>query len=247
MINHLKRIPAVTRNLLLLAALLLGAAFPAAALQIIEVVNGQSVAIKVSANEMTRIAMADGGRIAHFWGLEDRVIVEPDRDEGQIFLSLFPGAPRKAFSFFIKDNRGEVYTILAAPVDIPADTVMLRPKNRNSNSKSVQPQNSNPYIKHLKVVMRQMVRGAVPDGYKPEFLSTVVPLWKETKLTLIKRYRGNDLGEVYRLINTSRQMVRVEEREFGSLASNIQAVSVEQHELQPGETTLVYLIRGHQP
>lgn len=246
MINRSETILAMFRNLLLLAALL-GTAFPAAALQIIDVVDGQSVAIKVSAREMTRIAMADGGRIAHFWGLNDRAIVEPDKDEGQIFLRLSPGASKKAFSFFIKDNRGETYTILAAPVDIPADTVMLRPKNRSTKTVQARPQNSAPYIKHLKAVMREMVRGAVPEGYEPEFLSTAVPLWKEAKLILITRYRGNYLGEVYQLSNVTKQVVRIEEREFGSLASNIRAVSIEQHELQPGETTLVYLIRGSQP
>jgi len=234
-----------------LTALLLVVSWPAAALQIIEVLDGQSAAIKVSAREMTRIAMADGGRIAHFWGLDGRVVVEPDRDEGQIFLRLPPGSSKKAFSFFIKDDQGYTYTILAAPVNIPADTVLLRPKNRNAGSDAGRKGlggESIPYIERLKELMREMVRGAVPEGYEPESISKTIPLWKETRLTLINRYRGRDyLGEVYQLSNVSKQVVRVEEREFGVLAGNIRAVSIERHTLQPGETTAIYLIRGALP
>lgn len=234
-----------------LTALLLVVSWPAAALQIIEVLDGQSAAIKVSAREMTRIAMADGGRIAHFWGLDGRVVVEPDRDEGQIFLRLPPGSSKKAFSFFIKDDQGYTYTILAAPVNIPADTVLLRPKNRNAGSDAGKKGLGGepiPYIERLKELMREMVRGAVPEGYEPESISKTIPLWKETRLTLINRYRGRDyLGEVYQLSNVSKQVVRVEEREFGALAGNIRAVSIGRHTLQPGETTAIYLIRGALP
>ncbi len=245
--TSLLRVSPATFRCLLVVMALASITSPAAAIQIIDVVDGQSVAIRISAREMTRIAMADGGRIAHFWGLDDRAVVEPDKEEGQIFLRLKAGAPKKAFSFFIKDNRGETYTILAAPVDIPADTVMLRPKSRGSKTEYVGRNEAAPYKTKLKRLMRDMLRGAVPEGYQPELLSSRVPLWKETKFTLITRYRGTYLGEVYRLSNVSKQVVRVEEREFGALADDIRAVSIEQHELKPGETTLVYLIRGNRP
>ena len=42
---------------------------------VIEVVDGQTISVKISAQDLTRIAMADGARIARVWGLNDHMPV----------------------------------------------------------------------------------------------------------------------------------------------------------------------------
>ena len=116
---------------LLLTMALLALATEVPAVQLIEVVSGQTATVKVSAKELTRIAMADGARIERVWGMDEHMQVQPDADAGQVFLRPALGSA-KAFSFFVRDDAGETYTLLALPVDMPSDTVLLRSGSRTA-------------------------------------------------------------------------------------------------------------------
>lgn len=226
----------------LLTATLLTWAIDAHALQLIEVVDGQTVTIKVSTNDLTRIAMADGGRIQRVWGLDDRMQVQPDPDGGQVFLRPTPGIGARAFSFFIRDDHGATHTVLAVPVDMPSDTVLLRPKGRIDRAASTSAL-SIPYVERIKRLVRDMARGAVPDGYLPVVEEREVPLWAEAKIVLTMRYRGDFTGETYRITNVSDKAMRLDEREFSRLATDIKAVAVGEHDLAPRQSTSIYLVR----
>jgi len=229
---------------LLLTAILLNLSLEAHALQLVEVVDGQTVTIKVSIRDLTRIAMADGGRITRVWGLEDHMQVEPDREGGQVFLRPVPGMTARAFSFFIRDDQGATHTLLAVPVDMPSDTVLLRPKNRAAAARaSGHDAHSIPYIERIKRLVRDMARGAVPDGYLPAAEGREIPLWAEARVVLVTRFDGDFTGEVYRLTNVSDEEMRLDEREFAALAADIKAVAIVEHTLAPQQSTRIYLVR----
>lgn len=228
---------------LILTAALLGLSLEAHALQLIEVTDGETVTVKVSAKELTRIAMADGERIARIWGLEDRMQVEPDRDGGQAFLRPLSGLSSQAFSFFVRDEQGETFTLLAVPVDMPADTVLLRSKASKATARASAPETEIPYIYSIKALIRTLAQGGVPEGYQAAALARDIPLWKEAKVVEIARYTGDFTAEVYRLTNVSGKAMRLDEREFGALAADIQAVAIERQVLAPTESTRVYLVR----
>jgi len=214
------------------------------ALQLVDVVDGETVTVKVSRRDLTRIAMADGGRIRRVWGLADHMQVEPDREGGQVFLRPAPGLAAQAFSFFVQDEAGATHTLLAVPVDMPSDTVLLRRKNQAAAAVGAGANPSAiPYTDRIKRLVRAMARGAVPEGYLPSIEERAIPLWQEARLILTARYRGDLIGEVYRLTNISDQEMRLDEREFARLAGGIQAVAIEEHRLAPGQSTRIYLIR----
>jgi len=211
----------------------------ASALQEIDVADGRTVTAKVSARELTRVGMADGRRIVRVWGLEERMTVEPDKEGGQVFIRPTQIPAPRPFSFFVRDDSGSTYTVVAVPVDMPADAIVLKAQGKPE----AQPGTAHPFVDEVKSLIRAMAFEREPDGYTLAVVNRAVPLWNEARLVLQRRYEGDRIGEVYRLTNTSGAEMRIDERELGVLADDIEAVALERHELQPGESTAVYLVR----
>jgi len=226
------------KNLLLLITVLLpGSAF---ALQVVDVVDGKTIPIIMSLKELNRLTMADGSRINHIWGPQDRMTLETDTDSGQIFVRVIGAKP---FSLFVKDDNGETYTLLAAPKDVPAETIFLRPPYRNSERSSGE--RALPYIKRVERLARALGKHALPDDYTPIQSSRIMPLWDEVHFKREIIYSGDSLsGEVYWLTNLTQKEMRLEEREFRALPGNpIAAVAIDKHRLKPHESTEIFIIR----
>lgn len=219
---------------------LLALSAPSSALQVIDVADGRTVTANVSARELTRVSMADERRIVRVWGLEERMSVEPDKDGGQVFIRPTQGPSPRPFSFFVKDDTGATYTVVAVPVDMPSDAIVLKA----SRSLNAARGDAQPFVRALKALIRSVALGSEPDGYTMAVVERPVPLWREARLVLERRYEGERSAEVYRLTNTSDRQMRIDEREFGVLADDIEAVALDQHVLEPGESTALYLVRG---
>ena len=69
-------------------------------------------------------------------------------------------------------------------------------------------------------------------------------LWTEARFSLVRLFEGRGLvGERYLLTNVSDQNMVLAEQEFDRENGGVLAVSIENHNLRPGETTTVYVIR----
>ena len=127
---------------------------------------------------------------------------------------------------------------------MPSDTVLLRPKNRAAAPRaSGHDAHSIPYVERIKRLVRDMARGAVPDGYLPAAEGREIPLWAEVRVVLVTRFDGDFTGEVYQLTNVSDEEMRLDEREFAALAADIKAVAIVEHTLAPQQSTRIYLVR----
>jgi len=227
------------KNLLLLITIYLVTS-SAFALQVVDVMDGKTIPIAVSLKELNRLTMADGSRIEHIWGPQDRMTLETDTDSGQLFVRAIGAKP---FSLFVKADNGETYTLLAAPKDIPAETIFLRPPYRNTERNSGE--QSLPYIKRVERLAKAMGRRALPDDYTPIQSLRVIPLWDEVHFKREIVYSGDSLsGEVYWLTNLTQKEMRFEEREFRAIQGNpVAAVAIDKHLLKPHESTEVFIIR----
>jgi len=219
---------------------LLAVSASAAALQVIDVADGHTVTAKVSARELTRVSMAGDGRIARVWGLGEQMSVEPDKDGGQVFIRPVAGAAAGPFSFFVRDDAGATYTVVAVPVDMPSDAIVLKAAGSARNERGAE----HSFVGTLRALVRAMALGQEPYGYTATTMGREVALWAEARVVLERRYAGELAGEVYRLTNTSSEPMRVDERELGQLAADVQAIAIARHELAPNESTAVYLVRG---
>jgi len=234
---------------LLLTMALLALATDVPAVQLIDVVSGQTATVKVSVKELTRIAMADGARIERVWGMEDHMQVQPDADAGQVFLRPAPGSA-KAFSFFVRDDAGETYTLLALPVDMPSDTVLLRSGSRTATQAGAHSSSAGigdrtpPHVQRIKSLIRAMATGVIAEGYLPDYKREPVELWNEAKVLRIARFQGELLGEIYEVTNVSGAPMQLAEHEFSRLGTDVAAVAIERHTLAPKQTTRVYVVQG---
>lgn len=212
----------------------------ATASQIMNVDDGKTYSINVSAHELTRIAI-EHGRIDKVRGLSNHWIVQPDKENGELYITPKEGGTT-AFSFFVKDSYGNTYTFVALPRDIPSETVLLQPTRRVP--KVIQSDRiDQPYIVLIKGFMRDMAR-VNDDNYLVMSFNKEIPLWKEVKVTLRKEYEQNDLmGDVYVLQNISDKPLVMDESEFSGFGEKVEAIAVEKGTLEVNETTLLYVVR----
>lgn len=232
----------MVKYFLIIFALLFLINTPAYGEQKFNVSSGDVVKIKLSSRELTRIAV-ENGRIDKLWGSSGILESQVDKKEGEIFLRPSSMASH-AFSFFVRDNFGSTYTIIAEQVDIPSQTVILVPNNRVSRVDKEKYKNRGLVVK-IKDLIKVM---ANPDTNLDKIQSQdrheLISLWKESRVTLVKTYQMDTLkGETFSFKNISNQDMQVVENEFLNFRPNTLAVSLEKLSLKPDEETKLYIIR----
>lgn len=229
---------------LLLGIALLGA--QAEATQKFNVKNGDTIMVEVSAKDLTRIAVDGSGKLADIKVAAGILEIEPDLDRGDLHIRPLPGAPA-TFSFFLTDDLGSTYTIVAQQSDVPSETVLLRIDNSRRDKDGVQDSEKKtiPYVESIKQLIKAMALNVTPDGYAFDEVNKKVPVWKETSITLTQLYTGYDLlGEVYVLQNLTKEQMTFNEKEFFEFGENVRAVGLDKLSLEAGETTHVYVVRA---
>jgi len=84
----------------------------------------------------------------------------------------------------------------------------------------------------------------LPAAYRAEEMDRPMALWQEADFKLVRQVEGRDLlGEEYVLTNVSGKPMVLAEQEFDREEGDVVAVAIERHNLQPGESTPVYVIR----
>jgi conjugal transfer pilus assembly protein TraK len=241
------------------------------ALQVLDAKDGIAIEAIVSLKEPTRIRI-DGAPIVDVFGniylsscaaaagsgatplappLAPQInpggefILECDRDKGEIYVRPV-GESSKPINVFIS-SAGATYTLLLRRSDVPADTIVIRDRvDRSRTALPVRaPQGPAPsHIRSLKALLLAMASDRVSADIRVEEVGQPVQLWVGTRLTLLRRYEGRGLiGEKYQLQNTSSAVMVLAEQEFDREDGQVAGVAIEHHNLRPGETTSVFVIR----
>lgn len=214
-----------------------------------------SAQITVSARELTRIGMADGSKLGRVLAPDGVLDVHPGtdaagKDTGDAFLRPIDPTPGKAFSFFVRDERGATYTLIATTADVPSHTVLLHPTDPGPVAHTKPSEDkAEPYVRRIKALVRAMT-GTDKDGdYSHQAVGQVVPVWQQTEAVLDSRWTaGSDLrAEAWTFRNATQDELRLTEAQFTGLYSDIRAVAVERQVLKAGEATRVFIVRGAAP
>ena len=89
-----------------------------------------------------------------------------------------------------------------------------------------------------------MASDRVPSDLRVTEFNAARALWAEAQFTLVKLYEGRGLiGEKYALTNISNSTMVLAEQEFDREDGGVAAVAIDNLNLRPGESTLVYVIR----
>ena len=173
------------------------------------------------------------------------IVVECDSEKGEIYLRPV-GQSVKPVNLFVSSQHA-TYTVLLRRSDTPADTVVLRDKtprqakpDNSLNALGRQPQ----HVRALKAMLVAMASDRVPTDIRVEEVNRPTQLWAEAKFSLIRLYEGRGLiGERYILTNVSTQDMVLAEQEFDRETGGVLGVAIENHNLRPGDSTAVYVIR----
>ena len=174
------------------------------------------------------------------------VVLECDRDKGEIYVRPV-GDSVKPINLFVS-SASTTYTLLLRRADTPADTIVIRDKTPRALKPATAAQagsgpSPNP-VRAMKALLVAMASDRVPPDVRVEETPRSVPLWIEARFSLVRQYEGRGLiGEKYLLQNVSNGPMVLAEPEFDREAGGVAGVSIEQHNLRPGESTSVYVIR----
>jgi len=174
------------------------------------------------------------------------LIVECDRDKGEVYIRPV-GRTTKPVNLFISTAQA-TYTLLLHRSDTPADTIVIRDTSARPFKPEVATQGpagtSANHVRAMKALLVAMASDRVPADVRVEEINRPVPLWVEASFLLMRRYEGRGLlGEKYLLRNTSEALMVLAEQEFDRDGAQVMGVAIENHNLQPGESTTVFVIR----
>lgn len=254
-----------------LLASLMAAASPAQALQVLDAKDGVAIEAIVSLKEPTRIRIEGtpivdvfgnvyssscGAAVSPGLGLASpgspatqpvnpggEFVLECDRDKGEIYIRPV-GESGKPINVFISSAHA-TYTLLLRRSDVPADTIVIRDRTAWSVQAGHGPQGpSANHVRSLKALLVAMASDRVPADVLVEEVGQPVQLWTGSRLTLLRRYEGRGLvGEKYELRNTGSTAMVLAEPEFDREDGRVAGVAIENHNLRPGESTSVFVIR----
>ena len=184
------------------------------------------------------------------------IVLECDRDKGEIYIRPVGDSP-KPVNLFISSAHA-TYTLVLRKADTPADTIVIRDPGQRAlqamqsptgAAGSQTPLGTAPnHIRGLKTLLLAMASDRVPADIRVDELNQPIQLWAEARFSLMRRYEGRGLvGEKYLLQNVSQAVMVLAEQEFdrpdSQSGGQVLAVAVEHHNLRPGETTNVFVIR----
>ena len=253
-------------------------AVPAQALQLVEASDGASVEAILSIREPTRIRIEGASITDVFGNIHSsqcglaaalptgpgmtpagtgsspinpagEIALTCDRDKGEIYVRPV-GDSAKPINLFVA-SANATYTLLLRRSDTPADTIVIRDKTPKA-LKHVQSAPAGPspnQVRAMKALLIAMVSDRVPPDIRVEETHGTLPLWNEARFSRVRQYEGRSLvGEKYLLQNISDAPMVLAEQEFDREQGSVVGIAVEHHNLRPGESTSVYVIRrGEMP
>jgi conjugal transfer pilus assembly protein TraK len=212
--------------------------------------DSDSASAKISLKDPTRVRV-NGARITDVRGSVIRTKDNPggvlvaalDEDKGDLYLQ--PVQPRgmpPATSIFVSTERA-TYTLLLVPMDIPADTIVIRDRGSVASLSSPSSKRLPNHERELIALLKSVADQRAPASMVTNEVNQPVALWREAHFVLLRRYEGHPrwIVEAFELTNVSGAPMVLDEREF--LTEGVAAVGLEQIILAPGEIVPVSIVR----
>lgn len=222
---------------------------PAASTRSKPIHEGATVFERISRHEMTRLQIV-GGRIRHINYKPEELEITQDESAGQAFLSPLVD---KQINLFVTTNTGVTFTLMLNPEPgLPARTVALRESHTQDGDVTRQgsrieqrptPLSMMTYEQAITTLVYVTANNQPLQGVSEQIVNARVPLWQGTEFIHLRNMTaaGMVLSE-FRLTNTSKTSMRLVEQEL--YKPGVLAVAVEQHLLDPGESTPVFVVFG---
>jgi conjugal transfer pilus assembly protein TraK len=178
------------------------------------------------------------------------VIVACDRDKGEVYLRPV-GDGQRPINLFVSSATA-TYTLVLRRANTPADTIVIRDRTPGPQRRAgpeTPPSGPAPnHVRTMKALLVAMASDRVPPDIRVEETQRPLQLWAEAGFRLLRQYEGRGfVGEKYALQNVSAATMVLAEQEFDRQGSpvggEIAGIAIEHHNLRPGESTSVYVLR----
>lgn len=178
------------------------------------------------------------------------LVLSCDLQKGQVYVRPVQRTPEgkrradeKPIDLFVSTERA-TYALSLTKKNAPADSIVLVDKTSTSaDSAPINGGKSSDHVRSLKNMLRAMASGRFPSDLRVTETNQRRPLWAEAEFTLRRTLEGRGfVGDSYVLRNSSDATMVIAEQEFD--ADGVAAVSVENLNVRPNETTWVHIIRA---
>ena len=204
-------------------------------MQVVTLGDGESAFVDVSLKNLNLVKFPSAGKV--YSGSKS---IDVKVDGQNAFIKWNEGEETSPQEIFFVCDSG-TYSLTLIPKQIPAQTVVVRAPKETAKE-ALQWESSHSYEEGLKDLVKGMYEEIPPFGFSVNEAREDRTIWEGTTDTLVALYIGATLqGEIHKLANISKEPIRYKENEF--YGEGTVAVSIDKHELQPGEETTVYLVK----
>lgn len=180
------------------------------------------------------------GVTGHFSGNNAFIKFKAEEVNGEL---IYPEVPSE---LFVVCN-GAVYTLIAEPHDILSVTLHLASPAQETLEKNIALYKNLPLEKQALQIIRQGYEGGYPSSYKVARHATSVAVSPDLNVTLMQTVDVEGVGlrlKQYRAASTRTEPLELQEKTFLSpgVSDSILAVAIDNHVLNPGEATRVFVV-----
>lgn len=206
--------------------------------------NGDQVEVVISLTDVSRLAISGKGRLSKVWSPQGFLDLKTDKSQGEAFFKASKEAP-KNFSFFARDDFGNTFTIIAKQEKVPSQTIILTPERVGGALVNDVKKKALPYKKSINALFKAMYLSEEVSGYSIYSENEEVPVWKETNIRLVKRYKNHIYyGDIYEIKNISGKSLEFHESEFLDFGENVLAVGLEKLKIDKNSESRLFVVRG---
>lgn len=206
------------------------------ALQTLTLTEGATKFVDISQKDLNVIKVPSAAGLKAY--TTSRVLdVKVEGDS--IYINLLEKSVTAPQELFVVAGTG-TYLLMLTPKGVPAEMVVARIPAETLHD-AEQWEKSQDHVSGLKELIKAMYLEIPPMGFSVTKEKRDATNWIGTQRQVVTRYTGAALeGEVHELKNVSDKPLRVAENEFYD--RGVLSVSIERHEIQPGERTTIYIV-----
>lgn len=180
------------------------------------------------------------GLVGHFSGGSAFIKFKVENDGGEYTYASEP-----CELFVVCDN--VVYSIIAQPEDIPSVTRRLASPKGKTFKKNIAHYKNMPLEKQALQIIREAYNETYPTSYRVAESKKEIALSPDFSTTLIQSVDVDGVGlqmKKFQVTSKATGKIQIEEQDFLSpaVSDSILAVAVEDHTLNPGESTRVFVV-----
>ncbi|MBP9777670.1 MAG: type-F conjugative transfer system secretin TraK [Rickettsiaceae bacterium] len=200
-----------------------------------DVNNMQTMTVDLSIKDPNIISVKND-RIKQYSSVKGAMAASIDTESGILNLKPTVMYYEKPFSMIIFTEKGQRYTLISSPKNIPAQDIVLTNNTILDQSKDLNATYT--YEAELANLIKAMIKQQNIEGFKKDLLNHET---NEENTTLESRYSGNKIsGEVLVFKNNKDKPQKIMEEQFYS--PKVLAVSLSNALLNPNDITKVYRV-----